>query len=94
MKQYFLSTYNSFRFDLTFFVFQKKFWFDDPGRRKKYVLSTLGARCRDLKQRLWKNHRRNTLEEAFKVRPGLIPEDQWKEFVEMQFTEKAKVKSI
>lgn len=39
-------------------------------------------------------YRRNTIEEAFEARPGLIPEDHWKEFVEMQFTDKAKVKSI
>lgn len=37
-------------------------------------------------------YRRNTLEEAFQAKPGLIPEDQWKEFVEIQFTDKAKVK--
>ncbi|KAG7585502.1 putative transposase Ptta/En/Spm plant [Arabidopsis thaliana x Arabidopsis arenosa] len=66
------------------------FWFDDPRRRRKYTLSALGGRCRDLKQRLWKKYRRNTLEESFDVRPGLIPEDQWKEFVEMQFSDKAK----
>ncbi|KAG7588535.1 putative transposase Ptta/En/Spm plant [Arabidopsis suecica] len=70
------------------------FWFDDPRRRRKYTLSALGGRCRDLKQRLWKKYRRNTLEESFDVRPGLIPEDQWKEFVEMQFSDKAKVKLI
>ncbi|XP_020868299.1 uncharacterized protein LOC110224891 isoform X4 [Arabidopsis lyrata subsp. lyrata] len=71
-------------------VIQKKFWFDNPRRRKKYVLSALGVRCRDLKQRIWMKYRRNTIEEAFEARPGLIPEDQWKEFVEMQFTDKAK----
>ncbi|CAH2064673.1 unnamed protein product, partial [Thlaspi arvense] len=49
-----------------------------------------GCRCRDLKQRLWDAHRRNTIQEAFESRPGLVPEDQWREFVEMQFTDKAK----
>ncbi|XP_024016175.1 uncharacterized protein LOC112089662 isoform X7 [Eutrema salsugineum] len=79
-----------YRKEMAWKVIQKKFWFDDPTRRKKYALSALRARCRDLKHRLWKDHRRNTLEEAFEARPGLIPEDQWKEFVEMQFTDKAK----
>jgi len=39
-------------------------------------------------------YRRNTIEKAFEARRGLIPEDQWKEFVEIQFTDKAKVKPI
>ncbi|KAG7541559.1 putative transposase Ptta/En/Spm plant [Arabidopsis thaliana x Arabidopsis arenosa] len=80
----------NYRKEMAWKVIQKKFWFDDPRRRRKYTLSALGGRCRDLKQRLWKKYRRNTLEESFDVRPGLIPEDQWKEFVEMQFSDKAK----
>ncbi|XP_020868298.1 uncharacterized protein LOC110224891 isoform X3 [Arabidopsis lyrata subsp. lyrata] len=80
----------NYRKEMAWKVIQKKFWFDNPRRRKKYVLSALGVRCRDLKQRIWMKYRRNTIEEAFEARPGLIPEDQWKEFVEMQFTDKAK----
>ncbi|CAA7038912.1 unnamed protein product [Microthlaspi erraticum] len=69
----------------------RKFWFDDPRKRRKYVISAVGCRCRDSKQHLWKAYRKNTLQEAFDARPGLVPEDQWKEFVEIQFTDKAKV---
>ncbi|CAH2060367.1 unnamed protein product, partial [Thlaspi arvense] len=81
---------SNYRKEMAWKVIQKKFWFDDPTKRKKYVLSTLGCRCRDLKQRLWDAHRRNTIQEAFEPRPGLVPEDQWRELVEMQFTDKAK----
>ncbi|BAB01200.1 unnamed protein product [Arabidopsis thaliana] len=59
-------------------------------RRRKYVLSALGGRCKDLKQHIWMKYRRNTIEKAFEARRGLIPEDQWREFVEIQFTDKAK----
>ncbi|CAD5324515.1 unnamed protein product [Arabidopsis thaliana] len=51
-----------------------------------------GGRCKDLKQHIWMKYRRNTIEKAFEARRGLIPEDQWKEFVEIQFTDKAKDK--
>lgn len=56
------------------------------------MISTLGTRCRDLKQRLWKYHRKNTPKESLEARPALIPEDQWRDFVHFQFTDKAKVK--
>ncbi|CAA7043135.1 unnamed protein product [Microthlaspi erraticum] len=80
----------TYRKEMAWKVIQKKFCFDDPRKRKKYVLSILGCRCRDLKQRIWRTYRRNTLQESFDARPGLVPEDQWKGFVEMQFTDKAK----
>ncbi|CAH2035461.1 unnamed protein product [Thlaspi arvense] len=59
---------SNYRKEMAWKVIQKKFWFDDPTKRKKYVLSTLGCRCRDLKQRLWDAHRRNTIQEAFESR--------------------------
>uniref|UniRef100_A0A1J3IE68 Uncharacterized protein n=1 Tax=Noccaea caerulescens TaxID=107243 RepID=A0A1J3IE68_NOCCA len=79
-----------YRKEMAWTVIQKKFWFDDPMKRKKYVMSTLGVRCRDLKQRFWKTHRRNTPRESIEARPALIPEDQWIDFVHAQFTDKAK----
>ncbi|CAA7023825.1 unnamed protein product [Microthlaspi erraticum] len=50
----------AYRKDMAWKVIQKKFWFDNPIKRRKYVISTLGARCKDLKRRLWKKYRRNT----------------------------------
>ncbi|KAG7585534.1 putative transposase Ptta/En/Spm plant [Arabidopsis thaliana x Arabidopsis arenosa] len=79
-----------YRKDMAWQVIQRKFWFDDPIRRKKYVISTLGNRCKDLKQRLWRRHRKNTLEESLVARPALVPEDQWRDFVHDQFSDKAK----
>ncbi|CAH2059942.1 unnamed protein product [Thlaspi arvense] len=59
---------SNYRKEMAWKVIQKKFWFDDPRKRKKYVLSTLGCRCRALKQRLWEAHRRNTIQESFEAR--------------------------
>ncbi|CAA7015789.1 unnamed protein product [Microthlaspi erraticum] len=80
----------NYRKEMAWAVIQKKFWFDDPMKRKKYVMSTLGVRCRDLKQRFWKIHKRNTPRESIEARPTLIPEDQWIDFVHSRFTDKAK----
>ncbi|CAH2046978.1 unnamed protein product, partial [Thlaspi arvense] len=71
---------SNYRKEMAWKIIQNKFWFDDPTRRKKYVLYTLGCRYRDLKQRLWDAHRRNTIQEAFEARLGLVPEDKWREF--------------
>ncbi|CAA7029075.1 unnamed protein product [Microthlaspi erraticum] len=79
-----------YRKEMAWTVIQKKFLFDDPTNRRKYVISTLGSRCKDLKQRFWKLHKRNTPVETIEARPALIPEDQWRDFVHTQFTDKAK----
>ena len=74
--------------------FQSKFWFDDPTMRKGYVMSALGSRCKDVKLRLWKEHKRNDQLQTLQNRPNNVPEEQWEHFVHMRFTEKWKVKFI
>ncbi|WZZ26304.1 hypothetical protein YC2023_009705 [Brassica napus] len=50
-------------------VLQSKFWFDDPPMRKVFVMSALGSRCKDVKLRLWKEYKRDSLSEALLNRP-------------------------
>ncbi|XP_010470375.1 PREDICTED: uncharacterized protein LOC104750296 [Camelina sativa] len=69
---------------------QSKFKFDDPMRRKAYVMSALGSRCKDVKLRLWKEHKKSNLIETLRNRPEKIPENQWSHFVHKRFTEKWK----
>ncbi|XP_013617059.1 PREDICTED: uncharacterized protein LOC106323493 [Brassica oleracea var. oleracea] len=71
-------------------VIQSKFWFDDPTMRKGYVMSALGSRCKDVKLRLWKEHKRNDQLQTLQNRPNNVPEEQWEHFVHMRFTEKWK----
>lgn len=83
-------------FDDSFYVlsFQSKFRFDDPVIRKEYVMGALGSRCKDVKRRLWKEYKRNTMSETLQNGPKNVPEIQWGHFVEMRFTEKWKVQFI
>ncbi|KAH0912041.1 hypothetical protein HID58_035362 [Brassica napus] len=67
-----------------------KFWFDDPLTRKVFVMSALGSRCKDVKLRLWKEYKRDSLSETLLNRPENVPENQWGHFVHMRFTEKWK----
>ncbi|WZZ17446.1 hypothetical protein YC2023_110535 [Brassica napus] len=71
-------------------VIQSKFWFDDPLTRKVFVMSALGSRCKDVKLRLWKEYKRDSLSETLLNRPENVPENQWGHFVHMRFTEKWK----
>ncbi|WZY97481.1 hypothetical protein YC2023_069810 [Brassica napus] len=71
-------------------VIQSKFWFDDPATRKVFVMSALGSRCKDVKLRLWKEYKRDSLSETLLNRPENVPENQWGHFVHMRFTEKWK----
>ncbi|XP_048596486.1 uncharacterized protein LOC106413195 [Brassica napus] len=73
-------------------VIQSKFWFDDPLTRKVFVMSALGSRCKDVKLRLWKEYKRDSLSETLLNRPENVPENQWGHFVHMRFTEKWKEK--
>ncbi|CDY72443.1 BnaAnng41170D [Brassica napus] len=73
-------------------VIQSKFWFDDPATRKVFVMSALGSRCKDVKLRLWKEYKRDSLSETLLNRPENVPENQWGHFVHMRFTEKWKEK--
>ncbi|CAN7041073.1 unnamed protein product [Brassica rapa subsp. trilocularis] len=50
-------------------VIQSKFWFDDPATRKVFVMSALGSRCKDVKLRLWKEYKRDSLSETLLNRP-------------------------
>ncbi|CAH8337170.1 unnamed protein product [Eruca vesicaria subsp. sativa] len=67
-----------------------KFRFDDPEMRKSFVMGALGSRCKDVKLRLWKEYKRNTLSETLQNRPEKVSENQWDHFVHMRFTEKWK----
>ncbi|KAL0842840.1 hypothetical protein Bca101_016085 [Brassica carinata] len=58
--------------------------------RKGYVMSALGSRCKDVKLRLWKEHKRNDLLQTLQNRPKDVPEEQWEHLVHMRFTEKWK----
>ncbi|WZZ21225.1 hypothetical protein YC2023_122612 [Brassica napus] len=71
-------------------VIQSKFWFYDPATRKVFVMSALGSRCKDVKLRLWKEYKRDSLSETLLNRPENVPENQWGHFVHMRFTEKWK----
>ncbi|CAN8284044.1 unnamed protein product [Cochlearia groenlandica] len=71
-------------------LIQSKFWFENPEKRKKYVISVLGSRCKDLKVRIWKTYKRYNKQETLNNRPKVIPDDQWKNFVEERFSEKWK----
>ncbi|CAH8361104.1 unnamed protein product [Eruca vesicaria subsp. sativa] len=71
-------------------VIQSKFRFDDPEMRKSFVMGALGSRCKDVKLRLWKEYKRNTLSETLQNRPEKVSENQWGHFVHMRFTEKWK----
>ncbi|CAF2029621.1 unnamed protein product [Brassica napus] len=73
-------------------VIQSKFWFDDPPTRKVFVMSALGSRCKDVKLRLWKEYKRDSLSETLLNRPENVSENQWGHFVHMRFTEKWKEK--
>lgn len=77
-----------------FLLFQSKFWFDDPPTRKVFVMGALGSRCKDVKLRLWKEYKRNSLSETLLNRPENVPENQWGQFVHTRFTEKWKVQFI
>ncbi|KAH0850356.1 LOW QUALITY PROTEIN: hypothetical protein HID58_095605 [Brassica napus] len=58
-----------------------EFWFDNPDTKKRnYVLSVLGRRCKDFKVRLWKMYKRNDRTETILNRPVMVPEDQWNGF--------------
>ncbi|CAN6914088.1 unnamed protein product, partial [Brassica oleracea] len=67
-----------------------KLWFDDPPMRKVFVMSALGSRCKDVKLRLWKEYKRDSVSETLLNRPENVPENQWGQFVHMRFTEKWK----
>ncbi|KAH0898593.1 hypothetical protein HID58_048161 [Brassica napus] len=71
-------------------VIQSKLWFNDPPMRKVFVMNALGSRCKDVKLRLWKEYKRNSLSETLLNRPENVPENQWGHFVHMRFTEKWK----
>ncbi|KAF3575507.1 hypothetical protein DY000_02034014 [Brassica cretica] len=71
-------------------VIQSKFWFDDPPTRKVFVMSALGSRCKDVKLRLWKEYKRDSLSETLLNRSENVSENQWGHFVHMRFTEKWK----
>ncbi|CAH2035777.1 unnamed protein product [Thlaspi arvense] len=71
-------------------MWKSKFWFDDPMMRKEYVMSALGSRCKDVKKRLWDEHKRDGQSETLQNLPKGIPIYQWSHFVEMRFTEKWK----
>ncbi|KAG2261470.1 hypothetical protein Bca52824_068549 [Brassica carinata] len=58
--------------------------FDDPTMRKGYVMSALGSRCKDVKLRLWKEHKRNDLLQTLQNRPKDVPEEQWEHLVHMR----------
>ncbi|KAH0938505.1 LOW QUALITY PROTEIN: hypothetical protein HID58_005966 [Brassica napus] len=62
-----------------------KFWFDDPATRKVFVMSALGSRCKDVKLRLWKEYKRDSLSETLLNRPENVHENQWGHFVHMRF---------
>ncbi|XP_048608311.1 uncharacterized protein LOC106369597 [Brassica napus] len=66
-------------------VIQSKFWFDDPATRKVFVMSALGSRCKDVKLRLWKEYKRDSLSETLLNRPENVHENQWGHFVHMRF---------
>lgn len=70
---------------------QKKFSFDDPEKRRKYAISVLGSRCKDLKVRIWKTCKRSSRNETLANRPSTIPHDQWQNFVNDRYGEKWKV---
>ena len=57
-------------------------------------MSALGSRCKDVKLRLWKEYKRDSLSETLLNRPENVPENQWGHFVHMRFTEKWKVQFI
>ncbi|KAL9293372.1 hypothetical protein AtEden1_Chr3g0192481 [Arabidopsis thaliana] len=57
-------------------VIQRKFWFDDPTERKRYVMGVLGSRCKDIKLRLWKEYKRSNQNEMIRNRPTKVPEEQ------------------
>ncbi|CAN6846305.1 unnamed protein product [Brassica oleracea] len=69
---------------------ESKLWFNDPPMRKVFVMNALGSRCKDVKLRLWKEYKRNSLSETLLNRPENVPENQWGHFVHMRFTEKWK----
>lgn len=73
------------------FTLQTKFWFENPEKRKKYAISVLGTRCKDLKVRIWKTYKRHSKSETLMNRPATIPDDQWKNFVSERYGEKWKV---
>lgn len=70
---------------------QAKFWFDNPDKRKKYAISALGTRCKDLKVRIWKTYKRHNKIETLCNRPSSIPHDMWQNFVTERYGEKWKV---
>ncbi|KAL0680348.1 hypothetical protein Bca4012_008330 [Brassica carinata] len=53
-------------------------------------MSALGSRCKDVKLRLWKEYKRDSLSETLLNRPENVSENQWGHFVHMRFTEKWK----
>ncbi|EOA35722.1 hypothetical protein CARUB_v10020955mg [Capsella rubella] len=71
-------------------LIQSNFSFDDPMMRKEYVMSALGSRCKDIKLHIWREHKRNDLNEMLQKRPENIPKNQWYHFVHKRFTEKWK----
>uniref|UniRef100_A0A1J3IWT3 Uncharacterized protein n=1 Tax=Noccaea caerulescens TaxID=107243 RepID=A0A1J3IWT3_NOCCA len=79
-----------YRKDMAWEVIKSKFWFDDPSIRKSYIISVLGSRCKDFKIRLWRDHHQNSRTRTVENRPTNVPEDQWREFVYMRFTDKWK----
>ncbi|CAH8391971.1 unnamed protein product [Eruca vesicaria subsp. sativa] len=79
------------RKDKAWDIILTKFWFDNPDKKKNYVLSVLGSRCKDFKVRLWKMYKRNDRTETIQNRPAMVPEDQWNGFVFYRFSEKWKV---
>ncbi|XP_010436289.1 PREDICTED: uncharacterized protein LOC104720012 [Camelina sativa] len=81
---------NSYIKDTAWNTIQSKFRFDDPVIRKEYVMGALGSRCKDVKRRLWKEHKKDTLNETLLNRPDKIPELQWGQFVRTRFDEKWK----
>ena len=54
-------------------------------------MGALGSRCKDVKLRLWKEYKRDTLTETLQNRPQKVPEYQWGQFAHMRFTENWKV---
>lgn len=55
------------------------------------MMKILGQKAKNHKNLLWNKHKRDTLEESIENRPKNISEEEWQDFVHLQFTEKIKV---
>ncbi|XP_020869496.1 uncharacterized protein LOC9327148 [Arabidopsis lyrata subsp. lyrata] len=55
------------------------------------MMKILGQKAKNHKNLLWNKHKRDTLEESIENRPKNISEEEWQDFVHLQFTEKIKI---